>query len=224
MTPEIKPTNRQRKDLPIMAINELTDKKRLSDAMDKMPETQRKRVAEIAQEVASRQAAPSMKLKLKGDELEVSLDSDELMTATLLQMADIGTRDRAFQAGLVGQIACLGAHGRKVDSDNSNFVLSVVRSIEPRDELEALLASQMGAVHAATMMMARKLNHVNTIAQQNSAERALNKLARTFTAQMDALKRYRTGGQQKVTVEHVTVNEGGQAIVGAVDAGGRGRK
>lgn len=207
-----------------MAINELTDKKRLSDAMDKMPETQRKRVAEIAQEVASRQAAPSMKLKLKGDELEVSLDSDELMTATLLQMADIGTRDRAFQAGLVGQIACLGAHGRKVDSDNSNFVLSVVRSIEPRDELEALLASQMGAVHAATMMMARKLNHVNTIAQQNSAERALNKLARTFTAQMDALKRYRTGGQQKVTVEHVTVNEGGQAIVGAVDAGGRGRK
>jgi hypothetical protein len=33
---------------------------------------------------------------------------------------------------------------------------------------------------------------------------------------MEALKRYRTGGQQKVTVEHVTVNAGGQAIVGAV--------
>jgi hypothetical protein len=40
--------------------------------------------------------------------------------------------------------------------------------------------------------------------------------------QMEALKRYRTGGQQKVTVEHVTVNDGGQAIVGAVTHGGGG--
>jgi len=46
--------------------------------------------------------------------------------------------------------------------------------------------------------------------------RAVNKLARTYAMQMEALKRYRTGGQQKVTVEHVTVNHGGQAKVGAV--------
>jgi hypothetical protein len=47
-------------------------------------------------------------------------------------------------------------------------------------------------------------------------ERALNKLARTFAMQMEALKRYRTGGEQKVTVQHVSVSEGGQAIVGNV--------
>lgn len=205
-----------------MAKTKLTDQERLSDALEKMPEAKRNRVAQIAQEVASRQAAPAMKLKLDGDVLNVALESEDLMAATLLQMADIGTRDSAFYDGLVGQIACLGAHGRKVDSDNSNFVMSVVRSIEPRDELEAMLATQMGAIHAATMMMARKLNHVNTIPQQDSAERTLNKLARTFTTQMDALKRYRTGGQQKVTVEHVTVNEGGQAIVGAVNNRGGG--
>ena len=33
---------------------------------------------------------------------------------------------------------------------------------------------------------------------------------------MEALKRYRTGGEQKVTVQHVTVSEGGNAIVGNV--------
>lgn len=97
-----------------------------------------------------------------------------------------------------------------------------MRSIKPRDELEAMLATQMGAIHIATMMMARRLNHVQSLPQQDAAERALNKLARTFTTQMDALKRYRTGGQQKVTVEHVTVNAGGQAIVGAVTRGGGG--
>ena len=39
---------------------------------------------------------------------------------------------------------------------------------------------------------------------------------------MEALKRYRTGGQQKVTVEHVTVQAGGQAIVGNVSHPGGG--
>ena len=33
---------------------------------------------------------------------------------------------------------------------------------------------------------------------------------------MEALKRYRTGGEQKVTVQHVSVSKGGQAIVGEV--------
>jgi hypothetical protein len=39
---------------------------------------------------------------------------------------------------------------------------------------------------------------------------------------LEALNRYRGKGQQKVTVEHVTVNAGGQAIVGTVQAAGRG--
>jgi hypothetical protein len=32
--------------------------------------------------------------------------------------------------------------------------------------------------------------------QQDSAERAFNKLARTFAAQVETLKRYRGGGEQ----------------------------
>jgi hypothetical protein len=39
---------------------------------------------------------------------------------------------------------------------------------------------------------------------------------------METLKRYRTGGEQKVTVQHVTVNEGGQAVVGNLSHGGGG--
>ena len=44
---------------------------------------------------------------------------------------------------------------------------------------------------------------------------------RTYLAQMDALKKYRAKAQQTVRVERVTVNEGGQAIVGDVTHGGR---
>ena len=52
--------------------------------------------------------------------------------------------------------------------------------------------------------------------------RAFNKLARTFAAQVEALKRYRSGGEQKMTVQHVHVAEGGQAIVGNVSAPAQG--
>ena len=85
-----------------------------------------------------------------------------------------------------------------------------------------MLAAQMAATHNATMTFARRLAHVENIPQQDSAERAFNKLARTFAAQVEVLKRYRSAGGQTVRVEHVTVNEGGQAIVGNVTHGGRG--
>ena len=157
---------------------------------------------------------------MKDGVLTISYKESNSNSSSLLKMTDLASSDQAFFAGVASQIAGIGSHGQRIDEANSNFLLSVVRAVQPKDELETLLAVQMGAIHAATMMMARRLNHVANIPQQDAAERALNKLARTFAMQMEALKRYRTGGQQKVVVEHVTVNAGGQAIVGAV--GGRG--
>ena len=50
--------------------------------------------------------------------------------------------------------------------------------------------------------------------QMEMAERSLNRLTRTFTAQMEALKRYRIGCEQKVTFENMMVAAGDQAVVG----------
>jgi hypothetical protein len=44
-----------------------------------------------------------------------------------------------------------------------------------------------------------------------------NKLSRTYTSRLEALNRHRGKGQQMVTVEHVHVQSGGRAIVGAVE-------
>jgi hypothetical protein len=46
-----------------------------------------------------------------------------------------------------------------------------------------------------------RLATVQNIPQQHSTERAFNKLTRTFATQMEALKRYRIGEEQKVTVQ-----------------------
>ena len=166
--------------------------------------------------------APRMKVSKKGGVAQVSFDHEDPAVATGLLMQALGTTDTAFLTGLLGQLADAGRQGPEVDERGLNFMLSVVKGIEPEDEVEAMLAAQMAAVHNATMTFARRLNHVENIVQQDSAERAFNKLARTFTAQVEALKRYRTGGEQRVVVEHVHVHQGGQAIVGTVNRGGGG--
>jgi len=45
------------------------------------------------------------------------------------------------------------------------------------------------------------------------------KLLRVYTAQIEALTRYRNKAKQTVVVKHVHVHEGGQAIVGSVSQG-----
>ena len=69
---------------------------------------------------------------------------------------------------------------------NFIFMLSVMKGVQPRDQLEAMLAAQMAVVHMATMTIAQRLAHVENIPQQDSAERAFNKFPRTFTTQMEA--------------------------------------
>jgi hypothetical protein len=165
---------------------------------------------------------PRMKVSEKDGVTEIALDHQDSAVGYALLMKALGTTDRDFMVGLLGQLANAGTQGRTVDERGLNFMLSMVKGVEPKDQVETMLAAQMAAVHNATMTFARRLSHVDNIPQQDSAERAFNKLARTFAAQVEALKRYRTGGEQIVRVERVTVNEGGQAIVGNVSPGGRG--
>ena len=133
----------------------------------------------------------------------------------------VGTKDFDFLRGFIEQLARAGSHGDEVQEDGLNFMLAVVKGIEPRDQVEAMLAAQLAAIHNATMIFAGRLAEAENLPQQDSAQRAFNKLARTFLVQMDALKRYRKVSEQTVRVEHVTVNAGGQAVVGNVTHRGR---
>ena len=175
-------------------------------------------VDEVRAKKHSRSRAPRLKFDFDEDERNctVLFDHEDQRLAYTLAMYDVGTGDAEFMEGILRQVTSLGASGKHVSEEATNFALSVIRSIEPEGEVEAMLATQMAATHLAMMTMARRLNHVETIPQQESAERAMNKLARTFTTQMDTLKRYRAKAQQTVRVERVEVKEGGQAVVGDV--------
>jgi len=177
--------------------------------------------AAIETNIARLESTTSVRLKIENGQIR-SDHPDAVVGFALLDKA-LGSTDRAFVNGLLKQLAYanLDSEGETVSETGLNFAVAVVNGVEPRDQLEAMLAAQMAAVHVATMKVAQQLALSETISQQDSAERMFNKLSRTFMGQMEVLKRYRTGGEQTVTVQHVNVSQGGQAIVGNVTQGQR---
>ena len=96
-------------------------------------------------------------------------------------------------------------------------------SIVLKDELESMIAVQLLASHNAAMECYRRaMIGEQTFAGRNENLAQANKLSRTHVTLLEALNRYRGKGQQKVTVEHVHVHAGGQAIVGMVETPGGG--
>ena len=89
--------------------------------------------------------------------------------------------------------------------------------IHPGDELEGMMAAQLIASHSAAMECYRKaMLPEQSFEGRREALNQANKLSRSFATLLETLNRYRGKGQQKVTVEHVHVHAGGQAVVGAV--------
>jgi uncharacterized protein (DUF305 family) len=97
----------------------------------------------------------------------------------------------------------LQSSNEPVSAENLNAALAAVTGIAPRDEAEAMLAAQMVGVHWLAMDLLRK---ANDRAMLNDAGNLAVKLLRTYTMQIEALKRYRSAGEQRVVVQHQHVN------------------
>jgi len=108
------------------------------------------------------------------------------------------------------------------DQQRSATVAALI-GIGPRDELEGMIAAQLIAAHNAAMECYRRamLSEQTFEGRRENLNQA-NKLSRTHATLLEALNRHRGKGQQKVTVEHVHVHAGGQAVVGTVETPGGG--
>jgi hypothetical protein len=179
--------------------------------------TSRERTA-IDRFLARREKNLSLRIQVSknGGGLKVETNHTHELVGEVHLMDALGTADGEFRNGILQQLANASSNGGEIDERGLNFMFSVIKGIEPRDQVETMLAAQMAAVHMASMRLARHLANVVNIPVLDCAERAFNKLNRTFATQMEALKRYRTGGEQKVTLQNVSVAEGGRAIVGNV--------
>ena len=135
-------------------------------------------------------------------------------------MEATGTVDRDLADTLITQVGHTVPGGNTDPAKTLNKSLAAMHDIAPRDTLEGMLAAQMVGAHNLGMECMKRAmiegQHTDAIKSYLSLG---NKCMRTFTQQIETLNRYRGKGQQKMTVEHVHVNKGGQAIVGNVTGG-----
>jgi hypothetical protein len=157
-------------------------------------------------------AAPRIKLLSHG----FSIDHPDPGLGEQLMTNALGVADRDAMHGILGQLVKASVNGERPDEVNLSFMISMVKCIKPRDSVEAMLVAQMVSVHVMAMRCAYRLANAEDVAQQDSAARAFGRLARTFPAQIEALNRYRGNGEPAITVQNVSVGDGGKAIVGNV--------
>ena len=137
----------------------------------------------------ARPPAPRVTVSPRGGTSAIGTDHTDQATGIALLMEAVGGSSTDFFSPFISQLVDAGSKGPEADEGGINFMLAVVKGIEPKDQMEAMLAAQMAAVHMATMTFARRLNHVDNIAQQDSAERAFNKLDTSKNLQVGDLTR-----------------------------------
>ena len=133
----------------------------------------------------------------------------------------LASGDPFFVIGLCNQFLHVQSANNQFSADRLNFMLSIVNGIEPRDPTEALLASQMAAIHCAFMECIRHMNSARTRDHRQEEQNTMMRLSRVFTMQLDALKRYRSTGEQRIQVQHINVNAD-KAVVGVSQGDGAG--
>jgi hypothetical protein len=98
--------------------------------------------------------------------------------------------------------------------------IDMFNSFEVEDGIEGMLAVQMiGTHHAIVECLRRAMIPAQTLAAEKVYLSQAERLMGLYTRHLAALDKHRGRGQQNITVRHVNVASGGQAIVGNVDAG-----
>ena len=157
---------------------------------------------------------------------KVSIDAEPTTAgAMVIQQEDLARRLEAFGTASVefanqslGRVAAIArGKGEAIPTEQAlNAGLAAVDGLQPRDEVEGMLAIQMYATHEVAMEMLTRAKLADSAPGLQNCSSIAIKLLRTYTAQIEALAKLRRGGEQTVRVEHAHIYPGAQAVVGSV--------
>ena len=177
--------------------------------------------------VETRKAPPPVKVRLKrlncNEAIPYPPDGQAREWWQRLRNA-FGTASSAFvQASLYQLITAARLPGGGLSEIAVNASVAFIENAKPKDEVESALLIQMACTHTAAMSVlatfAGGFSYGRDVPLKASAAA---RLMRAYATQVETLRRLRNGGSQVVRVEHVHVNEGGQALIGNVRKDGSG--
>lgn len=112
----------------------------------------------------------------------------------------------------------------RLGTDCAALALDAADSISAENSLERMLAHQLAAAHKAALQMIDKAMLCQDVTDKTRLLNAASRMMSTYQAGLLTIQRLRSKGEQHITVQHVTVANGGQAIVGNVNQGVRGQQ
>ena len=167
--------------------------------------------------------APWFKVTVSADAKTASVDMDGIPTVALknatgmanpLAAMDLVRAVNALAVIPVGDDAATLTTRMDVLTTNN---LLALHSMCPKTALEGMLAAQTLGLHQLAMGALHRAAHATHPENRDREARQAAKLTGAFAAHAQALQRLQGGGTvQRVVVERVTVEAGGQAVVGAL--------
>jgi hypothetical protein len=127
-------------------------------------------------------------------------------------------------------VVALDASAHRLDlvtamgTDVAAMALDASDTMKAGNSLEKMFAHEMATLHNCAMRYASKAaleqDTAHSIKMMNLSIRAME----TFQKGLLTLRRLRGGGEQRITIQHVNVTQGGQAVIGQLQPGGAGGK
>ena len=143
----------------------------------------------------------------------------ELRNETLLSIT--GSDDWGYQMIFLTQMSRAFRGTLPEGAASMNNCIAELLALQQRDFIESKLCRKIIVLDVLLMNAARSAPNSKYICQTNCNTNTLAKLSRLQNETIEALTRYRRKGEQKVTVQHVNVSNGGQAVVtGQMSTGG----
>ncbi len=112
----------------------------------------------------------------------------------------------------------------RMGTDVAAMALDAAATFKAENSLERMLAHQMAVLHDTAMCNASKAalaqDPLHSVRMMNLSIRSME----TFQKGLLTIKRLHGTGEQRITIQHVNVTQGGQAVIGQVQPIGVGSK
>lgn len=175
---------------------------------------------------------PRVTLRMDGETYVTGNDHQEQTIGAIALIRALGLASMAHYNMFISQALSMCRHSQPVEAQAKelNEFVSTVVAQKPGDITEAMLCLQMAGIHFAATGAIASMRNNDSLEVRVEMGTLSSKLTRTFTMQVEALKKHRTKGKaQTVLVEHKhynvapgAVSPGAQAVFGDVSTGDRG--
>lgn len=164
----------------------------------------------------------------KSQPVKANLEISQEPNSPIMKLINqTGIEDNALDAiiGIMSPLINLIRGQANKDSSNSfesefNKAITLIAASDPKNQLELMLATQLAMTHITLGKSAQLLDrNYSEVKAVNSLGNLYTKLSRLGIDQINTLERMKGKGQQKIIVEKVNIEAGGQAAIGVYEQG-----